>query len=110
MIRRMRVYRLLTAPLVMILAASAGCRDAGSGKTEADANAFLRQANDTLLRLSNEANQAGWVQNTYITLDTEAMAARANEAYMTAATNFAKRAASFDDVAVSDEERRQLNL
>ena len=51
-----------------------------------------------MLRLSNEANQAGWVQNTFITPDTEAMAARANEAFMTAVTDFAKAAASFDSV------------
>ena len=41
------------------------------------ARAFLTEANNTMLRLGNEASQAGWVQNTYITPDTEAMAARA---------------------------------
>ncbi|MBI4264500.1 MAG: M2 family metallopeptidase, partial [Acidobacteria bacterium] len=62
------------------------------------------------LRLSNEANQAGWVQNTYITSDTEAMAARANAAYATAVTDFAKRAAQFDAVELAPDERRQLNV
>ena len=48
-----------------------------------DVEAFLKEANETLLRLSNEANQAGWVQQTYITPDTEAMSARADQAFMT---------------------------
>ena len=63
----------------------------GSGATNTDAATFLAEANATTLRLSNEANQAGWVQNTFITPDTEAMAARANEALITAVTRYAKR-------------------
>ena len=72
------------------------------------ARAFLSEANSTMLRLGNEANEAGWVQNTYITPDTEAMAARANEAYMTAVTRFAKQAVRYDQVELPAGERRQL--
>ncbi len=92
-----------------MLSAGLACRNAGSGDgSEADVKAFLTEANDTMLRLSNEANQAGWVQNTYITPDTEAMAARANEALMTAVTGFSKRAAEYDNVELPAMERRQL--
>lgn len=88
-----------------------GCRGAGTGTPSADeARTFLREANDTILRLSNEANQAGWVQNTFITVDTEAMAARANAAFMTAVTRFAKEATRYDHVELPAEERRQLTL
>jgi len=38
------------------------------------------------------------------------MAARANEAFMTAVTTFAKRAVQYDEVAVTAGERRQLTL
>jgi peptidyl-dipeptidase A len=101
----------LRAALVVVALAAAGCRtDVAPGRSAEEARAFLKEANDTLLRLSNEANQAGWVQNTYITVDTEAMAARANEAFMTAATSFAKRSTEFDAVEVSPEERRQLTV
>src|SRR5688572_30254741 len=110
MIGRMPVNRLLTIPFVILLAASAGCSGAGSGKTEADAKTFLTQANDTLLRLAIEGSQAGWVQNTYITPDTEAMAARASEAYMTAATNFSKQAPQYDDLELPEVERRQFTV
>jgi peptidyl-dipeptidase A len=63
-----------------------------------------------MLRLSNEANQAGWVQNTFITVDTEAIAARATAAFMTAVTRFAKDATRFDNVELPESERRQLSL
>jgi peptidyl-dipeptidase A len=94
---------------IALTAACGGGSTTSSGSAE-DARAFLKEANETMLRLSNEANQAGWVQNTYITVDTEAMGARASEAFMTAVTNFAKRAAQFDGVELAPDERRQLNV
>ena len=107
-------YRSLRALAILVIgiplvAACGGGSTTNSGSAE-DARAFLTEANETMLRLSNEANQAGWVQNTYITVDTEAIGARASEAYMTAVTNFAKRAAQFDDVELAPEERRQMNV
>ena len=75
-----------------------------------DPIAFLTQVNEQLLLLSNAANRAGWVQNTYITPDTEIMGAQANEALVGAATRFAKHAAKFQSAQVSPAERRQLDL
>ena len=72
--------------------------------------AFLKEVDAELLRLINASNRAGWVQSTYITPDTEVMAAQANEALVTAATNYAKESFRFDKVQVSPVERRQLNL
>src|SRR3954462_14162665 len=60
-----------------------------------DAAAFLAKVNGELLRLSNAGNRAGWIQSTYITPDTEAMAAQANEALLTATTQFAKDAVRY---------------
>ena len=71
---------------------------------------FLDHVNAEALRLSNAANRAGWTQSTYITVDTEMMAAQANEALVTAVTEFAKQAARFRDAQVSPAERRQLDL
>src|SRR5258706_524989 len=48
--------------------------------TAADAKAFLATANATTLTLGIQQAQAGWVQQTFITDDTEAMAARASQA------------------------------
>ena len=63
-----------------------------------------------MLRLVNAANRAGWTQSTYITPDTEIMAAQANEALVGAATRLATEAIRFDKVEVTPDERRQLYL
>jgi len=78
--------------------------------TAAGAKALLDEVDRELLRLINASNRAGWVQSTYITPDTEVMAAQANEALVTAATNYAKDAFRFDKVQVSPVQRRQLTL
>ncbi|MEO5897053.1 MAG: M2 family metallopeptidase [Vicinamibacterales bacterium] len=78
--------------------------------TTATARAFLKNVDIELLKLINAANRAGWTQSTYITVDTETMAAAANEALVNATTNYAKEAARFDKVQVSPAERRQLYL
>jgi peptidyl-dipeptidase A len=104
-----KLSAILIALAVGFTAACGGGSAPASGSAE-DARAFLKDANETMLRLSNEANQAGWVQNTFITVDTEAMNARASEAFMTAVTTFAKRATEFDNVELAPDERRQLTV
>jgi peptidyl-dipeptidase A len=96
--------------VVILLLALAGCRGAAPapGGGQAGVTSFLKDANESLLRLSNEANQAGWVQETYITTDTEALSARASQAYVSAATAYAKKAATLDASASSADEQRQL--
>jgi peptidyl-dipeptidase A len=76
----------------------------------ADVSSFLGEANERLLRLANEDAQAGWVHDTYITQDTEAIAARADEAYVSAVTDYAKKAAHLDASKASKDEQRQLML
>jgi peptidyl-dipeptidase A len=78
--------------------------------TAAGARAFLQEVDRELLRLINAANRAGWVQSTYITPDTETMAAQANSALVNLSTSYAKEAVRFDKVQVSPVERRQLYL
>ena len=80
------------------------------GTSSADAKAFLAQVERDLDRLGLAANRAGWVQATFITHDTEALAAQANEAYVGATTRFAKDAAGFQKAQVTPSERRQLEL
>jgi peptidyl-dipeptidase A len=69
---------------------------------------FLTGANEKLLRLGHDASQASWVQETCITQDTDAIAARASEAYTAAATSYAKHAARFAATDGNEKERRQL--
>src|SRR6267378_931584 len=83
----------------------------GSGSaTPADAKKFLDNANETTLKLGIAQSQAGWVQQTFITDDTEAIAARANQAAIEAGARFAKESTKHDHVEVPADQRRQLNL
>ena len=100
-----------SAALALLLAFSAHAQttDARTPTPEA-ARALLADVDRDLLRLGNAASRAGWIHSTYITPDTEAVAAQANEAYVNASTTFAKAAARFQKTDVSPSERRQLDL
>ena len=78
--------------------------------TAAEARRFLADVNRELLRLINDGNRAGWVQSTYITPDTEILAARANEQLVHAVTKYAKEARRFDKLSLPTVERRQLDV
>lgn len=78
--------------------------------TPEGAKAFLADVNRELLELVNTSSRAGWTQSTYITVDTEIMAAQANEALVKAQTRYAQQAVRFDKVQLPPSERRQLEL
>ena len=104
-----------TIAIAGVCALSFGCAQAPSSSsppalTPADAKAFLDTVNATTLKLGIQQSQAGWVQQTFITDDTEAIAARANQAANEAGAKFAKQSVQFDQVQVSADQRRQLNL
>jgi peptidyl-dipeptidase A len=93
--------------LVVVLAAASACR---RGPTVNEARQFLDRAEAELLELANEASRAAWVQSTYITLDTEALAAKANERYITAAVCYAKEAAKYEKLPLPENLRRKIRL
>jgi len=97
---------------VVVVSCGGGSDDESSGAppTPADAEAFLAEVNDTMLRLGTASAQAAWVYSTYITVDTEALNARANQAYIDAMARYAKEAARYDAVEVTPEQRRQLDI
>jgi peptidyl-dipeptidase A len=91
----------------------AGTRSAAQAKgkpTVAEAEAFMNKAEAQLFDLGVRAGRAGWVQENFITDDTEAIAARASQAANDAGTRFAKEATKYDKVNVPADERRMLNL
>ena len=89
---------------------SPGVDSGGGTPTPADVKKFLDDVNASLLKISTEASQADWVYSTYITQDTEALTARAEELQIEAIKKYAKEAARFDTVNVPPDQRRQLNL
>ena len=96
--------------LLVSLVVACGDRADAPRADPANASTFLTEANDTLLRLANEAQQTGFVAQTYITFDTEAMDARATAAYVAASTELAKRAATMGTEGLPENEGRQLTV
>jgi peptidyl-dipeptidase A len=83
---------------------------APNGPTADDAARFVAEAEARLAALSDEQQRAQWVQATYITDDTQALAAAANEKFINAGVELAKAAARYDDVEVPYDVRRKLNV
>jgi peptidyl-dipeptidase A len=109
-----RIGSLVAAGLVG-MAAVAGCSVLAPGGAPASptvegATAFLAAVNDTLLKLGIAGSQAGWVAQNFITDDTEALDARATQAYADATAKFAKEAVRFDALTLPADARRQLDL
>jgi peptidyl-dipeptidase A len=104
------VARLLLAAVSLTGFSCAPSAAPSTAGTAADAKAFLDRVNDTMLKLGIAGSQAGWVQQTYITDDTEAISARVNQEYLDTIAKFAKEATKFDKVEVAADQRRQLNL
>jgi peptidyl-dipeptidase A len=103
--------RLPAAGACLLLALAAGTPSSAQGKlTEADARKLVEEASTRLLDLGIEAQRASWVQSTYITYDTEVLAAQRNEVLLGAAVDYAQRATQFDDVKLPEDLRRQIDL
>jgi peptidyl-dipeptidase A len=100
--------------VALLSAAISGCNSSPSSSDSAatpeEATKFIDNVNATMLKLGLESAQAAWVQATYITDDTQAISARANQAYIDTMAKFAKEAVKFDKVEVPADLRRQLNL
>jgi len=78
--------------------------------TAEEAQAFIDEANATLLKLRARADTADYIKATYITPDTERNAAAAQADVLAFLAEAIPRAASFRDVEVPAETRRMLEL
>ncbi|MFA6115597.1 MAG: M2 family metallopeptidase [Sphingomonas sp.] len=79
--------------------------------TAADADAFVAKTEKALADFSINANQVQWVNATYITDDTDAIASRVNAAQTELQVKAALEAAKYDKVAgLSPDTRRKLDL
>jgi peptidyl-dipeptidase A len=78
--------------------------------TADDAGKFLTDTEKRLLDLAIKASQADWVKSTYVTDDTEALAAAANENLIGATTELAEQGRRFESLNLSPEAKRKLLL
>src|SRR5215467_6905954 len=78
--------------------------------TVAEAQAFIKKAEDQLEDLAVRASRAGWVQENFITDDTETMSAQANEKLTAVVTQVALDARRFDGMKLPPELARRFLL
>ena len=78
--------------------------------TVQDAKKFLDDAEQRLLVLANEAQQASWVQENFITSDTESLAALANQRATDEQVRLAKDSKRFDALTLPPDLARKMRL
>src|ERR1044071_6301854 len=78
--------------------------------TVADAKKFLDEAEAKMLKLANEAGQAQWVQENFITHDTETLAAIANERQIAEGVRLPKAAVKYDNLKLPSDMARKMKL
>jgi len=94
----------LTTAAVLLLYSCAG------RPTAEEAGKFVEQAEARLKELSYQESLASWVQATYITHDTEILAAKAQAETRAAVAELAKEAARFDGLELPEDVARRLKL
>jgi len=98
--------------LVLVLCLGSGFCLADNTKppTLAEARAFLDRAQSKLLELSVQDARADWVKSTFITDDTEILAAKADEDAITATMQLAKESTRFNRLKMPEDMERQFKL
>jgi peptidyl-dipeptidase A len=83
---------------------------ATSKATPAEAQKFMDDVEKRLMELSIKSGRADWIKSTYITDDTEELAAEANKELIAATTELAEQAKRFDGLDLPVEMQRKLKL
>jgi peptidyl-dipeptidase A len=78
--------------------------------TPAEAERFIKDAEQRLFDLNVKYSRADWVKSTFITPDTEALSAEANEALIATTTELAEQASRFDKVDLPYDVSRKMKL
>src|SRR5271167_4350363 len=78
--------------------------------TVAEAHAFIVKAEKQLFDLNNKANRASWVQENFITDDTEGISADAQEEVLAATTDLALKATRFNGLKLPPVDARKFLL
>ncbi|MFL5456769.1 MAG: M2 family metallopeptidase [Myxococcales bacterium] len=117
----MRFFPLCSAALVLSCASSssraapsssqgAAPASADAASDPASAKEFVSKTNDDLQRLTTRSNTAEWIKSTYITEDTERLAADANEVLLGYNAAAVKTAARWNGAKLDPETARMLYL
>ena len=105
----MRLPHLFLAA-TLLAASFTPAAQAQKAPTPAEAQAFMVRTEAELLDLSGEAQRAAWVQETNITQDTEAIAAKANERLALRTNQLVLEARRFDKLTLPPALARKFKL
>jgi peptidyl-dipeptidase A len=103
-------------PLTLVCALAAitlGCQTGGGDgapPTAEEAHQFIEAAEKRLEVLGKKAGRAAWVQNNFITVDTQKIAADAQSDFAAAVTELAPGARRFEGLQLPFEDARKLKL
>jgi peptidyl-dipeptidase A len=104
----------LVAGAVLALPASAatktGAAKAQGKPTVAEAERFIKDAEERLEQLGLDAQRAEWVAENFITLDTQSITAQANEAFLTLSGESALKARRYNGLKLPEASARKLML
>jgi peptidyl-dipeptidase A len=93
----------------MTLSCQAG-RDNDAPPQPAEAHQFIEAAEKRLETLRKKAGRAGWVQNNFITVDTQKIAADAQSDFAAAVSELARGARRFEGLQLPFDDARKLKL
>jgi peptidyl-dipeptidase A len=102
--------RPLTLRCLLACVVSVSCRNDAPAPTAEDAHRFVEAAEARLQTLGNNASRTAWVQNNFITVDTQTIAADAQSNLAAAVTEFARGARRFEALPLPHEDTRKLKL
>lgn len=102
-----------TAIALCVIASLSACQSTektDNALTSKDAEVFLEKVEKEMIQLGIEGARAAWINANFITDDTNALAAAADQKSTEAGVRFAMEAAKFDNVEVTADQRRKLNI
>src|SRR5580700_4669260 len=100
----MRLHSILLALLALPVSLIA------AAPTVAEARAFMDRAEAELLKITVLGQRAGWVQETYITDDTELLSASENERVIARTTELINESKRFDSIKLPVDLKRKFLL
>jgi peptidyl-dipeptidase A len=104
------LVRVVVALVVVILGACALEGQTSSAPTVQEAEAFMKQAESRLSELSVQVNRASWVEDNFITDDTEALSADAQDQATAVTTELVEQAARFEGLKMPPDLARKFML
>jgi peptidyl-dipeptidase A len=97
--------------ILSILHSPSQAQTGAAGKaTVAEAERFIAEAEKRLEELGIKSEKADWINNNFITVDTDALAADARQEYIAAVTELAEASRRFDSLKLPYDVARKMKL